>query len=582
MEFARTNDMPQDPSAASPRLQQMLGRFRALTDMDQIDHDFLHSQDVPLEEMSDWSDRQVHHREAPSEVPNEGSSSGPWKEWITRGFGLQRGQADEDDGFMGMPYSQSLPARLSEAEIVDHEERHECQSLVTMVRTVWSASRSQTPMRAGRASQDDIPDTWDYVPQLQNEAHMTSRQENRLIPSALRPSTSAPDGLRAPSEPTIRRLYRSARVWLSTQEEGLDKAPMPTARHRQYRQRSRATERPMQPIREERGEKRQEDVALDEYLASLDSMLSSVRTQNQGNLSRAHRNAIRAKLEQGIERLNREPPPRELAMRRMEHRLTVLSENYAIPMMVGMAVVMMRITLLIMAMFCHTFGILYDAPQRRIRAAPEQEISRNEHHGAPYTPTSAANRRTYTPVSPQAQSEVNEWLRECEEQPSRSPFPFSPSAGGGRSMYGGLPLQYLLSESADLVRRLTQTPATLALSRQDAPQSLALSHAPAESKRTYPNVTHLSEVFARAVKRSPLPDQVRLLVRMVGATLHHVEQRFGVWRNVSTWLVHGMSALIRFIQAHNIHVLVVRAMLTTLESFFAAIRAYQTEPPPVA
>lgn len=572
--------MSQESSVVSPRLQQMLGRFRALTDMDQIDHDFLHSQDVPLEEMSGWSDRQVHPLEAPFEAPSEAPRSGPWPVWIARGLGLQRAQTDEHNEFMSMPRSQSLPTRLSGAEVMDHEEQHEYQSFVTMVRTVWSASRSQTSMHPAQTSQLDTPGAWDYASQLQNETRTASRQEDRLIPSALRPSTSAPDGLRAPQEPTIRRLYRSARVWLSMEEEEL--APVPAARHRQYRQRSRPVERHMQPIREERGEQRQEDVALDEYLASLDSMLSSVRTQNQGNLSHAHRNAIRAKLEQGIERLNREPPPRQVAMRRMEHRLTMFSEDYAIPMMVGLVVVMMRITLVMMAMFCHTFGIQYDAPQRRIRATPERETPRSELNGVAYTPPSGTQRCSDASVSPQPQPELNEWLHERKEQPSRSPLSFRPFADGARGMYGGVPLQYLLSESADLVRRLTQAPATSAVPRQDAVRALALSRAPTGSACTYPNLTHLSEVFARTVKRSPLPDQVRLLVRMVGAALQHVEQRFGVWHNISTWFVHGVSGLIRFIQTHNIHVLVVRAMLTTLESFFAAIRAYQAESPPVA
>ncbi|WFC93941.1 hypothetical protein MBRA1_000567 [Malassezia brasiliensis] len=193
---------------------------------------------------------------------------------------------------------------------------------------------------------------------------------------------------------------------------------------------------------------RQEDVDLDEYLASLDAMLLSVRTKNQGYLNQAHRNAIRAKLEQGIERLNREPPPRQIGIWRMEHRLTVPAAS----------------------------------------------------------------------VAPQ----------------------------------------------------------------QDAKRALALSNSPTESTYTYATIKHLFEASACAIKRSPLPDQVRLLVRMVGAVLHYVEQRLGVRRNVSTWLLQSASGMIRFIHAHNIHVLVFRAMLMTLESFFAAIRAYQAESPPVA
>lgn len=68
---------------------------------------------------------------------------------------------------------------------------------------------------------------------------------------------------------------------------------------------------------------------------------------------------------------------------------------------------------------------------------------------------------------------------------------------------------------------------------------------------------------------------------MVLAASFYVEQRLGIWHNISSIFIQTISQIIYVIKTYNLHILVVRILLTTIESFFAAIHAYQTEPSPI-
>lgn len=553
-------------SSGSPRVMSMLSRFASFTNLNQIDQEFLQTYDVPVSEMDDWSDRPVEALDIESDYSDIGTPNVKLHEWISWGLGRYRRSTDsfqDEDGLM--PRSRSLPTRLSGGNDDSRDTSGDQQSLAAMVRTVLPVSISQPSVQPSRTPPSLATTPSEYAAYPVEEAQVPLAAPREMAGDRI--GVSSQPSVEAEAPPAIHRLYRSARVWLATEEETNQTPPpeVPVPRRRRNRAHDKAKES-LQSIYEETNKMNDEEAALHDYLQSLDQMLSAVREQNKGNLTMAHKEAIRTKLEQGLQKLNQEQPA-PVCVEAPARPAWMVSEDFVIPMMVNSMVLMMRMTLLVMGLSFHAVGIRYER-QRPFK-----------NYGKHADPAPGPSKRTSAPPPPPPQPPVNEKDPGRNGARMRTFISLLPLLNNPRETIRRIPLQPFLTDPKETLLQLAQAQSRAQSRPTD--QVLLLPPSPTYKKRPLTGWARTAAVFARTVKRSPLPDQVHQFVRMVLAASFYVEQRLGIWHNISSIFIQTISQIIYVIKTYNLHILVVRILLTTIESFFAAIHAYQTEPSPI-
>lgn len=526
--------MPGSPTG-SPRMVELISRLASLGRMDQIDDEFCAAQDVPSGDVPDWADRPLRHEMGIREEYSDMSGRRvQLREWIEWSIGRSAPRPLGDSSSPGMSRSRSLPTRLNKGD-ASSETRRGAGSL--QENTAWTSS-------VARPYTDDVVEhmrTWP-VDALQHNTPPPgpSRVRSELPPSYSDSTVSPP----AMSPTAMGRIYRSVRVWLSSETVELASPPVPVRRRRRNRVSSATStssrDRTLYAISEESSENDEDELAFDMYITSLEHMLTSLHGRRIDDLSPSHKEAIRAKLEQGLDKFPKTDHPRiEPPPRRSRETLELpganaiglpgLSHDMVITLLINLVVTMMRIILVLTAFSFRTLGIEHETPsppadprRRRMRAPPPP----------PSTPT--WNERE----NPALAMLLTNWSMLTE------------------------PMEALIRAPAEA---------------RNAPRAIA---APPPEGPLEDRLVGTAQAFARAVKRSPLPTQLYTLGQMVLAAARHVETRFGLWRNASHLFLQCTANLIHYIKIHNLHVHGVRALFTMIESFFAAIRAYQAEAPP--
>lgn len=493
---------------------------------DYVDEDVSQMHDVIGGELPDWADGHAHMRGADLDAVNACSATLQLQDWLA--WGTRRDQRLIDRAiktYLGMARSRWLPMWLAGTE----------------GSRMPSAQSARVPMGIDR---QDPPSFWAVSSEATGDASSTPvdawasslKRSHSRIPASQRPLNHARHAALESGqelEPTTHRLYRILRVWLSPTSEMELASSIPARRQRRHRG-SAMPERTLYAISEESNEKEEHEMTMDDYLTSLDNMLDSLKEDSVDEWHYGRREAIRAKLQQSLEKLDRAPSYQRDEVFVISPSMSLFSQEIIIPVLISAIVVLMRIVLILTAFSLRLLGVPQETTER---------------------PTPFVNR----------------------DQPPEHPPP-TPNERGFHER-STLSLGMMVSQLA-----FFQDP-TEALRRHvqrallDVPRAPML--APPSGRPVTCSENPLSstmQALARAVKQSPLPHQFQLLSQRGWALARHLERRTGLWHNFSHTVLQCITSLICYIKMHDLHVRSVRLLLSILESIVAALRTYQETP----
>ncbi|WFD42317.1 hypothetical protein MPSI1_000959 [Malassezia psittaci] len=543
-----------------------------MVDADRVDQEFLVDDEVLMNNMPDWSDRSVEALDVDASSSSQSKAkSGQIRKWIA--WGLKQYQpenAREIEGALGVPRSQSLPSQLSEEWVSESvAPRSDLQTFATLARTVWLSSRKVSKSKANNdnLSEGVTAESRDLIPP--NCETVDSQQAGQSF--ALDDASAGAKEVGVKSKPKSERFYSPARLWKSNQanSETCQEVSVPRRRNAKSKKKGESKLSSTKELQEV-----DENQALNQYINSLEEMLGAVGPEDRTKLSLDRRLAIRAKLEQGLKELDVDRPTEKVSMSRYEGRVPVIVETYVVPTAIYMAVASMRIALPLMAFLCQSMGVKYKLPQRRqslTRAEPAAKIP----PAIPPRPTEPFTDGAKVPESTQPeQDEVLPRKRKGNQMATiltMLTFIDDPKGTLKRSTAKAL------LASADDSRRPNAEVQSI-IDKQNMTLPVSSLQNDATLGRTSYGWARTAAVSARALKRSPLPYQMRLLANMLWAVARHIERRWKIWSNISSFFVLSINNLIHCIKTNNFHILIVRVFMATVESFFAAILAYQSEP----
>ncbi len=87
----------------------------------------------------------------------------------------------------------------------------------------------------------------------------------------------------------------------------------------------------------------------------------------------------------------------------------------------------------------------------------------------------------------------------------------------------------------------------------------------------------LSASLARALKRSPLPNQLYQLLRQMVSILAAIDAKYSLTEKGTQLAVRETSRAMRFVRKHDLHVKAVRVAWAAAEAAVAALEAYRDE-----
>ncbi|WFC98236.1 Vacuolar fusion protein mon1 [Malassezia yamatoensis] len=543
-----------------------------MVDEDKIDQEFLVDDEMPMNNMPDWSDRSVEALDVDTSSSSQGTAkSGQIRKWIA--WGLKQYQpenAREIEGVLGVPRSQSLPTQLSEEGVSESvAPQSDLQTFATLARTVWLSSRKMSESRAKKNNPSDGVSTEPQASATPNYETVDDQQAGQLI--ALGDTSAGAKEIEFENKPKAERFYSPARLWKSNQAGSRTSEEVPVPRRRNAKSKNQAG---FKLSSKKEPQKVDENQALNQYINSLEEMLGAVGPEDRTKLSLDRRIAIRAKLEQGLKELDVDRPTEDISMSRSGNRVPVIVETYVVPSAIYMAVASMRIALPLMAFLCHSMGVKYKLPQKRqpaIRVEPAAKIP----PAIPPRPTKSSTDGAN--VSESTQPEQDEVL---------------PRKRKGNQMATILTMLTFLDDPKGTLKRSTAKALLASADDSRRPnaevqsiideQNMSISASSLQNDASPALLNYgwarTAAVSARALKRSPLPYQMQLLANMLWAVVRHIERRLKIWSNVSSFFVLSINNLIHCIKTNDFHILIVRAFMATVESFFAAILAYQSEP----